>query len=161
VHRVLFLCTGNSARSVLAEVLLNELGAGRFVAVSAGSHPAGQVNPGALQVLNDNGHHVDGLSSKSWDQFAAADSPAIDIVITVCNNAAGEACPLWPGSPVTAHWGIPDPAGIDDEQESRKAFDVAYRQLRQRVVAMLQLSLQGQSPAQIQTELEQIHHECI
>ena len=161
VHKVLVLCTGNSARSILAEVLINELGEGRFQAFSAGSHPAGQVNPGALQILKAGGHDVDGVSSKSWDLFAAADAPEIDIVITVCDNAAGESCPLWHGSPITVHWGIADPAGIDNAEESRKAFELAYRRLKQRVVAMLELSLQGQSPAQIQAALERIHDECI
>jgi arsenate reductase len=161
VHKVLVLCTGNSARSILAEVLLNELGEGRFAAFSAGSHPAGKVNPGALQVLQAKGHSVDGLSSKSWELFAAADAPNIDVVITVCDNAAGETCPLWPGSPITAHWGIADPAGIEDEEESRNAFELAYMRLKHRVVALLALSLQGHSPAQIQAELERIHHECI
>jgi arsenate reductase len=161
VHKVLVLCTGNSARSILAEVLLNELGEGRFAAFSAGSHPAGKVNPGALQVLQENGHSVDGLSSKSWDLFTATDAPEIDIVITVCDNAAGETCPLWPGSPITVHWGIADPAGIGNEEESRKAFEVAYQRLQRRVVAMLELSLQGLGPAQVQAQLERIHDECI
>jgi arsenate reductase len=161
VHKVLVLCTGNSARSILAEVLLNELGEGRFAAFSAGSHPAGKVNPGALQVLQENGHSVDGLSSKSWDLFTATDAPEIDIVITVCDNAAGETCPLWPGSPITVHWGIADPAGIGNEEESRKAFEVAYQRLQRRVVAMLELSLQGLGPAQVQAQLERIHDECL
>jgi len=161
VHKVLVLCTGNSARSILAEVLLNELGEGRVRAFSAGSHPAGRVNPGALQVLEAEGHSVDGLSSKSWELFAGDDAPDIDIVITVCDNAAGETCPVWPGGPVTAHWGIADPAGIDNEEENRKAFEVAYRCLKQRVVAMLEQSLQGLGPAQIQAQLERIHDECI
>jgi arsenate reductase len=161
VHKVLVLCTGNSARSILAEVLLNELGEGRVRAFSAGSQPTGKVNPGALQILQAEGHSVDSLSSKSWDVFAAADAPDIDIVITVCDNAAGETCPLWPGSPITAHWGIPDPAGIDDQEESRKAFELAYMRLKQRVDALLAISLHGLGPAQIQVELERIHDECI
>ena len=161
MHKVLVLCTGNSARSILAEVLLNELGKGRVRAFSAGSHPAGKVNPGAVQLLKAKGHNVDNLSSKSWDNFAAADSPDIDIVIAVCDNAAGETCPLWPGSPITVHWGIADPAGIDNEKQSREAFEIAYQRLQQRVVAMLRLSLQGLSPTEIQAELERIHDECI
>ena len=131
---VLVLCTGNSARSILGEVLINELGGDEFRAFSAGSHPVGQVNPGAIEKLRREGHSVDGLSSKSWDRFSGADAPPIDIVITVCDNAAGESCPLWNGAPVTAHWGIPDPAADGD-------FDAAYARLRRRVEAMLALPL--------------------
>jgi arsenate reductase len=140
VKQVLFLCTGNSARSILAEVLLNDLGKRAFKAYSAGSHPAGKVNPGALEKLAAEGHRVAGLTSKSWDQFSGNDAPDIDIVITVCDNAAGESCPLWPGSPVTVHWGIPDPACFDDEAARRAAFDLAYVRLRRRVEEMLALS---------------------
>ena len=161
MHKVLFLCTGNSARSILAEVLLNDLGEGRFAAFSAGSRPAGQVNPGALQVLQEKGHCIAGLSSKSWDTFSEPGAPDINIVITVCDNAAGESCPLWPGSPITAHWGIPDPAGIDDREASRMAFDQAYTRLERRIVAMLALPLQDRNLAEFKEELVRIHHERI
>jgi arsenate reductase len=132
---VLVLCTGNSARSILGEVLVNELGRERFQAFSAGSHPVGKVNPGALEKLEREGHPTAGLASKSWEQFSGADAPPIDIVITVCDNAAGEACPLWNGAPVTTHWGIPDPAADGD-------FDAAYERLRRRIAAMIALPLE-------------------
>jgi len=139
VRNVLFLCTGNSARSVLAEVLLNDLGEGRYRAYSAGSHPTGTVNPGAIRKLAAKGHSTAGLSSISWDTFSGADAPDIDVVITVCDNAAGESCPVWNGSPVTAHWGIPDPAYFDDEEARDAAFDLAYTRLRWRIEDLLEL----------------------
>ena len=147
---VLVLCTGNSARSILGEVLINELGRGRLRAWSAGSHPVGQVNPGALQKLAGEGHETAGLSSKSWDQFSGADAPPVDIVITVCDNAAGEACPLWNGAPVTVHWGIPDPAADGD-------FDAAYTRLRRRVEAMLALPLEDLDAAAREHALRRVH----
>ena len=135
---VLFLCTGNSARSILAEVLLNELGTARFRAFSAGSHPAGTVNPAAIEILRREGHSTGGLASKSWDRFSGADAPTIDVVLTVCDNAAGESCPIWNGSPVAAHWGISDPAAVTgSEEETRAAFALAYDRLRQRIAAMV------------------------
>lgn len=133
VHNVLFLCTGNSARSIVAEVLLNALGAGRFAAFSAGSKPVGAVNPGALQVLQDNGHAVTGLRSKSWDEFAGESAIRVDTVITVCDNAAAESCPVWNGAPRTLHWGLPDPAGVADEDNRRRAFANIYEALRVRI----------------------------
>ncbi len=139
---VLVLCTGNSCRSILAEVLLNEIGAGRFVAHSAGSHPAGKVNPGAIKKLADEGHRTDGLSSKSWDAFSGAGAPAIDIVITVCDSAAGESCPLWNGRPITVHWGIADPAN-ESAEDTDAAFDLAYRQLRSRIEQVMELPLES------------------
>ncbi len=154
---LLFLCTGNSARSILAEALLNELGQGRFRAYSAGSRPAGKVNPGAIAKLEAEGHPVAGLASKSWDEFATDGAPAFDIVITVCDSAAGETCPIWYGSPVTVHWGIPDPAGIDDPAQSRSAFDTAYEQLRIRIAAMLELPLEECEPDAIRSALTGIH----
>lgn len=153
---VLVLCTGNSCRSILAEVLLNDLGAGRFVAYSAGSHPAGKVNPGALKKLADEGHPTDGLSSKSWDAFSGAAAPAIDIVITVCDSAAGESCPLWNNSPVSVHWGIPDPADASAEA-SDAAFDLAYRQLRSRVEQVMELPLESLERRYWKDALQRIH----
>lgn len=147
---VLVLCTGNSARSILGEVLINELGSGRLRAYSAGSSPVGQVNPGAIRKLVQEGHPTTGLESKSWDRFSGPDAPAIDIVITVCDNAAGETCPLWNGAPVTVHWGIPDPAADGD-------FDAAYAKLRLRVEAMLKLPLDELDSASLQTALARIH----
>ena len=156
VHNVLVLCTGNSARSIIAEVLLHDLGAGRVHAHSAGSHPAGQVNPGALAKLAAERHATVGLRSKSWDEFSGSGAMPIDIVITVCDNAAGESCPLWSGSPVTVHWGIPDPAGFEDEAESRAAFDRAYSQLRRRVESMLALADLGDRAA-----LQRVHEQAL
>ncbi len=140
VRNVLFLCTGNSARSILGEVLMNDLGRGRFRAYSAGSHPTGTVNPGAIEKLMREGHSVEGLQSESWDNYTGENAPAFDLVITVCDNAAGEACPVWNGAPVRLHWGLPDPAAFDDEDERRKAFDSVYDDLRQRITSFLQSS---------------------
>jgi arsenate reductase len=140
-YNVLFLCTGNSARSVMAEALLNVLGNGRFKAFSAGSFPSGKVQPLAAELAQAFGYDAP-LRSKSWDEFAQPGSPAIDIVITVCDNAAGEVCPIWPGQPVTAHWGVPDPAAIDGtEAERRRAFQSAWMMLRQRIELLLALPL--------------------
>ena len=131
---VLFLCTGNSARSILAEAYLNSRGQGRFRAFSAGSHPNGKVNPFALELLGKHGMSLDGLRSKSWDEFAKPGAPRLDFVFTVCDNAAGETCPLWPGQPITAHWGVADPAAVQgSDQDKRKAFLNAYTQLSTRI----------------------------
>ena len=133
-YNVLFLCTGNSARSILAEVLLNHYGAGRFRAYSAGSHPTGKVNAFAIELLRQNKLPVEGLRSKSWDEFAAPGAPALDFVFTVCDQAAGETCPFWPGQPVTAHWGVEDPAAVQGtDDEKRRAFLAAFRVLGARV----------------------------
>ncbi|MHB1215821.1 MAG: arsenate reductase ArsC [Thiobacillus sp.] len=137
---VLFLCTGNSARSILAESLLNQFGKGRFHAHSAGSHPAGQVNPFALELLAKNQFDTAGLRSKPWDEFAQPDSPKLDFVITVCDNAAGEVCPLWPGQPMSAHWGIPDPAAVAGSDEiKRRAFAGAMNQMQRRICSFVSL----------------------
>ena len=125
VYNVLFLCTGNSARSILAEALLNVLGKGRFRAYSAGSHPVGRVQPLAIELARELGYDIAQLRSKSWDAFAATDAPRMDFILTVCDSAAGEACPLWPGHPATAHWGVPDPAAVQGDEGMRRA---AYRQ---------------------------------
>jgi protein-tyrosine-phosphatase len=137
---VLFLCTGNSARSILAEATLNALGAPRWRAFSAGSHPTGKVNPLALELLQNSGIATQGLRSKSWDEFARPGAPALDVVITVCDSAAGEVCPIWPGQPVTAHWGVEDPAAVQgSDGDKRRAFFHAYTRLRRRIELLLQL----------------------
>ncbi len=135
---VLFLCTGNSARSILSEAILNRLGEGRFRAYSAGSKPVGRVNPGALELLRRREYPTDGLRSKSWDEFAGPDAAAMDYIITVCNNAAGETCPVWPGHPATEHWDIADPAGVGEtDEERRAAFEEAYAVLQERIEKFL------------------------
>ncbi len=149
---VLVLCTGNSARSILGEVLINELGGETFRAFSAGSKPVGQVNPGAIGKLVAEGHAVDGLSSKSWVLFSGPSAPPIDVVITVCDNAAGESCPLWNGAPVTVHWGIPDPAIGGD-------FNSAYTRLRSRIEAMVLLPVAEMNTAERCSALGRIHEQ--
>ena len=142
VYNVLFLCTGNSARSVLAEAYLNSLGRGRFRAYSAGSHPTGKVNPFALELLQKNRIDTGGLRSKAWDEFAQPDAPKMDIIITVCDQAAGEACPVWPGTPITAHWGVEDPAAVEgDDEAKRTAFMKAFATLQKRVGLLANLRL--------------------
>lgn len=139
---VLFLCTGNSARSVMAEALMNRLGEGRFRAYSAGSFPKGQVNPHVEPVVRALGYELEDFRSKSWDEFAGPDAPKMDFVFTVCDNAAGEVCPIWPGQPVTAHWGIPDPAeATGTDAEIGVAFAEAARQLRNRISLLLELPI--------------------
>lgn len=138
-RNVLFLCTGNSARSILSEAILDRVGEGRFRAFSAGSKPAGRVNPGALELLARREYPTADLRSKSWDEFAGPDAPAMDYVITVCNNAAGETCPVWPGHPATEHWDIADPAGVGEtDEERRAAFESAYAVLRKRIQAFVE-----------------------
>ena len=142
VFNVLFLCTGNSARSILAESLLNNMGKGRFRAFSAGSMPAGRVNPFALELLEKNHFPTGELRSKSWDEFAESDAPRLDFVITVCDNAAGEVCPVWPGQPITAHWGIPDPAAVEGSDEAKRhVFVEAMNQLQRRISMFVSLPL--------------------
>ena len=155
-YNVLFLCTGNSARSVMAEAMLNVLGAGRFRAYSAGSFPSGKVQPIAAELAQAFGYN-ELLRSKSWDEFARADSPHIDMVITVCDNAAGEVCPIWPGQPVTAHWGVPDPASVGgSEDERRRAFQSAWMMLRRRIDLLLALPLDKLDRIATQQELRDI-----
>jgi arsenate reductase len=134
VYNVLFLCTGNSARSILSEAILNHRGAGRFRAYSAGSHPAGRVNPLALKLLETSNISTANLRSKSWNEFAEPGAPPLDFVFTVCDNAAGEVCPVWPGQPMTAHWGAPDPAAVEgSDAEKDKAFRAAFLTLERRI----------------------------
>ena len=154
-YNVLFLCTGNSARSILAEAILNKEGVGRFHAFSAGSFPKGEVHPKASKLLNELGFPTEGYRSKSWDEFAAANAPPLDFVLTVCDNAAGEICPIWPGHPITAHWGIPDPAAAPPEQQDR-AFQNAYAALRRRIELFLSLPLEGIDAMSLQTKLREI-----
>lgn len=157
-YHVLFLCTGNSARSILAEALLNQLGHDRFVAHSAGSQPAGAVNPYALALLEKNGLDVSTLRSKSWDEFERPDAPALDLVITVCDSAAGETCPVWPGHPVTAHWGIPDPAAVQTSHEAKtKAFHDAHEMLRHRISLLVNLPVTRLDRMSLQQTLRDIH----
>lgn len=141
IYNVLFLCTGNSARSIMAEALLNVLGADRFHAFSAGSYPSGQVQPMAADLAMSLGYPADQMRSKSWDEFAAAGAPEMDMVITVCDNAAGEACPVWLGHPALAHWGVPDPVGVEGDDARRRAFVAAFATLRRRVELLLALPL--------------------
>ena len=155
-YNVLFLCTGNSARSVMAEALLNVLGESRFHAYSAGSFPSGKVQPIAAELARAFGY-TEPLRSKSWDEFAQVDSPVIDMVITVCDNAAGELCPIWPGQPVTAHWGVPDPVAVDGAEGDRlRAFQSAWLMLRRRVDLLLALPLEKLDSIAMQQELRAI-----
>jgi len=142
MHNVLFLCTGNSARSILAEVYLNSVSAGQFRAYSAGRHPKGEVHPLTIETLRQSGAPTGNVRSKSWDEFAAPDAPKMDFVITVCDSAAGEVCPVWPGQPVTAHWSFPDPAAFKGSEEERRAFfREVFRQIRTRVDVLRNLPL--------------------
>jgi arsenate reductase (thioredoxin) len=142
LYNVLFLCTGNSARSILAEAILNDHGKGRFRAFSAGSHPKGEVHPLALALLDRSGIATEDLRCKPWDEFAVAGAPKLDFVFTVCDNAAGEVCPIWPGQPVTAHWGLPDPAAVEGtDVEKAEAFRETYRLLSRRIDLLLALPI--------------------
>jgi arsenate reductase len=153
---VLFLCTGNSARSIIAEAILSKLGAGRFRAFSAGSQPKGQVNPHTIQLLQGLDHDTSGFRSKSWSEFAKPGAPPLDFVFTVCDNAAGEACPLWPSQPMTAHWGIPDPAeATGTPAEIALAFKDAYRMLSQRIGIFATLPLRALDQLSLQATLKE------
>jgi len=155
-YNVLVLCTGNSARSILGEVLFNTLGKGKFKAYSAGSKPAGKVNPGAIELLQQQGHSIEGLRSKSWDEFAAPGAPEIDFIFTVCDNAAGETCPIWPGKPATAHWGIPDPAHVEGDEAKRAAFKTAYTQLSRRIQLFMNLPIEKLDKLSLKEKLAEI-----
>lgn len=157
VMNVLFLCTGNSARSIMAETILNTLAKGRFKAYSAGSHPTGRVNPLAIDLLRANRMPVDGLRSKSWDEFAEPGAPFLHFVFTVCDQAAAEMCPVWPGQPITAHWGVPDPAAVEGSDESkRKAFFMAYNALNRRISLLVSLPLAKLDRLALQNKLNEI-----
>lgn len=155
IYNVLFLCTGNSARSILAEAILNKEGKGRFRAFSGGSFPKGQVHPMALELLDELGFPTQGYRSKSWDEFAAPGAPELDFIFTVCDNAAGEVCPVWPGKPVTAHWGIEDPAAVEGEGQ-RRAFWNAYQALKRRIELFLALPLESIDEMTLANRLREI-----
>jgi protein-tyrosine-phosphatase len=156
-YNVLFLCTGNSARSIMAEAILNRAGEGKFGAFSAGSQPKGSVHPEALQLLQLLGYETWGLRSKSWNEFADPGAPLLDFVFTVCDNAAGEVCPVWPGQPMTAHWGLPDPAGAKGSPaEISLAFKDTYRMLNQRIGIFVSLPLRSLDQLSLQKKLREI-----
>ena len=158
-YNVLFLCTGNSARSILAEAILNRIGKGRFHAYSAGSHPKGEVNPHALDLLNRLGYDTSQYRSKPWDEFADASAPRLDFVITVCDSAAGEVCPIWPGQPVTAHWGMPDPAATEGTPaEIALAFAETYRMLDNRLSLFANLKMTGLDRMALHKNVSEIAH---
>ena len=156
VYNTLFICTGNSARSILAEGLLNGLGKGRFHAYSAGSHPKGEVHPFALSTLERLGMATQGYRSKSWDEFTQTNAPQFDFIFTVCDNAAGEACPVWPGRPATAHWGIPDPAHIEGDEARRAAFKKAGDQLARRIQLFMSLPIEKLDKLTLKEKLAEI-----
>ncbi len=157
---ILYLCTANSARSILAEALTHHLAAGRVKAWSAGSYARGSVNPFAVELLKSEGLWRDSLRSKSWDEFAGPGAPEMNAVITVCDQAAGEACPVWPGRPATAHWGIPDPAGEGPEDEIRAAFRLAFARLNWRILRMLELPLETMNKGALAVALAAIQREA-
>ena len=156
-YNVLFLCTGNSARSIMAEAIMNHVGKGKFRAYSAGSMPSGRVNPFSLKQLIAAGLPIEGYRSKAWDEFAKPDAPQIDFIFTVCDNAAGEVCPIWPGKPMTAHWGIPDPAAVEgSDDEKAKAFAIAFGSLRSRIMSFAALPLDKLEGLTLQQRLQEI-----
>jgi arsenate reductase (thioredoxin) len=157
LFNVLFLCTGNSARSILAEAFLDRLGGGRFKAYSAGSHPAGKVNPFAIELLKQGGLRTDTFRSKNWDEFAQPGAPRMDFIITVCDNAAGEVCPVWPGKPITAHWGVADPAAVEGSDEhKRAAFRDAATILRRRIELLVNLPIAKLDQLAMHSKLKEI-----
>lgn len=158
-YNVLFICTGNSARSIMAEAMLNQLGAGRFRGYSAGSHPAGQVNPNAIELLARNHYPTGNLRSKNWSEFAAQDAPRMNFVLTVCDKAAGEMCPIWPGQPMSAHWGVEDPAAVTGSQDAiQKAFREAFMTLQRRITLLTTLPIDKLDNLKLQEELRGIGH---
>lgn len=157
MYNILFLCTGNSARSIIAEAIMNNVGAGRFKAYSAGSQPRGEVNPHALELLKRLDYDISVFRSKAWDEFAKPDSPPLDFVITVCDNAAGEVCPIWPGQPMSAHWGMPDPAAVEGTPaEIALAFAETYRMLFNRISAFANLKMSGLDRLSLQKQVRDI-----
>lgn len=157
VYKVLFICTGNSARSILAEVIMNQIGKGHFQAFSAGSFPRGEVNPLTIETLQKHGYPTEGLRSKSWDEFAGADAPAMDFIFTVCDNAAGEACPAWPSQPITAHWGFTDPSHVEGDHETQlKAFNKTLVEIANRIRIFLSLPLDKIDRMSLQHELRKL-----
>ena len=159
IYNVLFLCTGNSARSILAERLVERWGRGRFRGFSAGSHPKGEVHPLALEVLRRNNYTTDGLRSKDWAEFAEPGAPQMDFVFTVCNKAAAEVCPAWPGQPMTAHWGVADPAAEEGDEVARMtAFRTAFRELQNRISIFVNLPFKSLDKLKLQQELDEIGH---
>ena len=162
VFNVLFLCTGNSARSIMAEAILAKEGAGRFQAFSAGSFPKGEVHPSAIALLKNMDYETDVFRSKSWDEFSGPNAPKIDFVFTVCNNAASEPCPIWPVHPMTAHWGIPDPAAVEGtEAEKTLAFADAYRMLNKRIEVFVNLPIQSLDKMSLKHRLDEIGQELL
>ncbi|MDZ4282580.1 MAG: arsenate reductase ArsC [Hydrogenophaga sp.] len=156
-YNVLFICTGNSARSIMAEAILNQMGAGRFRAWSAGSHPAGAVNPHAIDLLERNRFNTTGLRSKNWDEFAVADAPHMDFVLTVCDKAAGEVCPVWPGQPMSAHWGIEDPAAVKGSDEAiHRAFNDCFMVMNRRIALLTVLPIEKLNKLALKQELADI-----
>ncbi len=159
-YNVLFLCTHNSARSVIAEAIMNRIGAGKFVAYSAGSQPRGAINPNSLKLLNGLGYDTSNFRSKSWDEFAQPGAPEIDFIFTVCDDAAGEVCPVWPGKPLTAHWGVADPSAVNgNELEVARAFQEAYRLLYRRIELFAALPISGLDTMTLKARLREIGRE--
>lgn len=157
IYNVLILCTGNSARSIMAEALINTMGQGRFRAYSAGSHPTGKVNPFAVEKVESVNYPTENLRSKSWDEYATPDAPKMDFIITVCDNAAGEVCPYWPGKPATAHWGFADPAAVEgSDEEKRQAFRRIFNEITHRVRAFASLPLAALDAQSLQREVRKI-----
>jgi arsenate reductase len=157
VYNVLFLCTGNTARSILAESILRKDGAGRFNSFSAGSHPKGVINPFAIKTLAAYGYPTEGFRSKNWEEFATPDAPKMDFVFTVCDNAGGEACPVWPGQPMTAHWGIEDPAAVEGlDIEKQRAFNLAFRYMKNRISLLLALPIARLDKLALKNRLREI-----
>lgn len=160
VYNVLFMCTGNSARSIIAEAILNRVGAGRFKAYSAGSHPKGEIHPYAAQLLKSLNHDVSSARSKDWNEFAAPGAPELDFAFTLCDDAANEACPVWPGQPMTAHWGLPDPASVEGtDAEKHLAFADTYRMLNNRISIFISLPMKSLDRLALQKRLDEIGRE--